>query len=116
MPWFPQLRPAAHVLTTVTSRPESDIAITDAGQKAVSNDRGFPLVQGLAGAEVCGLSAEHGRLRLAANTASTVHVGDKLLLTPQDIGVTCNLYDFIHAVHHDSLVAMWPVAARGYFR
>jgi D-serine deaminase-like pyridoxal phosphate-dependent protein len=56
------------------------------------------------------------RLRLSADTASTVQVGDKLQLTPQDIGVTCNLYDFMHAVHHDSLVAVWPVAARGYFR
>ena len=110
------LQPAAHVLTTVTSRPEPDIAIADAGQKAVSNDRGLPLVKDIAGAEVNGLSAEHGRIRLTANAAPGVQVGDKLQLTPQDIGVTCNLYDFIHAVRQDTLVAVWPVAARGYFR
>jgi D-serine deaminase-like pyridoxal phosphate-dependent protein len=113
---LPALQPAACILTTVTSRPEPDIAITDAGQKALSNDRGFPLVQGVAGAEVSGLSAEHGRIRLTANATPGVQVGDKLQLTPQDIGVTCNLYDFIHAVRQNTLVAVWPVAARGYFR
>ncbi len=113
---LPQLQPAAHILTTVTSRPEPDSVITDAGQKAVSNDRGFPLVQGMAGAEVHSLSAEHGRLRLAADATPAVQVGDKLQLIPQDIGVSSNLYDFIHAVRHDTLVAVWPVAARGYYR
>jgi D-serine deaminase-like pyridoxal phosphate-dependent protein len=113
---LPQLQPAAHILTTVTSRPEPDSIITDAGQKAVSNDRGFPVVQNIAGAEVHNLSAEHGRLRLATGTAPAVQVGDKLRLIPQDIGVSSNLYDFIHAVRHDTLVAVWPVAARGYYR
>jgi D-serine deaminase-like pyridoxal phosphate-dependent protein len=113
---LPHLQPAAYILTTVTSRPEPDSAIIDAGQKAVSNDRGLPLVQHSAGAEVNGLSAEHGRLRLAADVAAALHVGDRLQLIPQDIGVSSNLYDFIHAVRHDTLVAVWPVAARGYYR
>jgi D-serine deaminase-like pyridoxal phosphate-dependent protein len=113
---LPQLQPAAHILTTVTSRPEPDSVITDAGQKAVSNDRGLPVVQQIAGAEVLNLSAEHGRLRLAVGATPAVQVGDKLQLIPQDIGVSSNLYDFIHAVHHDTLVAVWPVAARGYYR
>jgi 3-hydroxy-D-aspartate aldolase len=113
---LPQLRLAAHVLTTVTSRPEPDIVITDAGQKAMGNDRGLPLVKDVAGAEVYGLNAEHGRLRLVTGAAPSIQVGDKLQLTPQDIGVTCNLYDFMHTVRHDTLVAVWPVAARGYYR
>jgi D-serine deaminase-like pyridoxal phosphate-dependent protein len=113
---LPQLRPAAHVLTTVTSRPEPDIVITDAGQKAMGNDRGLPLVKDVAGADVYGLNAEHGRIRLVTSTAPPVQVGDKLQLMPQDIGVTCNLYDFMHAVRHDALMAVWPVAARGYYR
>jgi D-serine deaminase-like pyridoxal phosphate-dependent protein len=113
---LPQLQPAAYILTTVTSRPEPDSAIIDAGQKAVSNDRGFPLVQDRTGAEVNGLSAEHGRLRLAADATPPLHVGDKLRLLPHDIGVSSNLYDVIHAVRHDTLVAVWPVAARGYYR
>jgi D-serine deaminase-like pyridoxal phosphate-dependent protein len=116
MALLPQLRPAAHVLTTVTSRPEPDIVITDAGQKAMGNDRGLPLVKDVAGAEVYGLNAEHGRIRLVTSAAPLVQVGDKLQLIPQDIGVTCNLYDFMHTVRQDTLVAVWPVAARGYYR
>src|SRR5262249_512839 len=38
-----QFTPAARILTTVTSRPEPGTAITDAGQKAVSVDRGLPV-------------------------------------------------------------------------
>jgi D-serine deaminase-like pyridoxal phosphate-dependent protein len=47
-PYWPHLKPAAHVLTTVTSRPEPGIAITDAGQKAVGIDLGLPQVMSLA--------------------------------------------------------------------
>jgi D-serine deaminase-like pyridoxal phosphate-dependent protein len=111
-----QLHVAAHIVTTVTSRPEPTAVITDSGQKAVGNDRGLPLVKDVAGAEVYGLNAEHGRIRLTANAANSVQVGDRLQLIPQDIGVSCNLYDFMHAVRHDALVAVWPVAARGHYR
>ena len=112
----PQLKPAARVMTTVTSRPQADTAITDAGQKAVSVDRGLPVAADLAVAKVTSLSAEHCRLHLESAADGQPHLGDKLWLTPQDIGTCVNLYDYIHAARHDHLEAVWRVAARGQYR
>ena len=114
--YCPQLKPAARVLTTVTSRPQADTAITDAGQKAVSVDRGLPVAADLGGAKVTSLSAEHCRLQLESAADGRLHLGDKLWLTPQDIGTCVNLYDYIHAVRNDQLEAVWRVAARGQYR
>jgi D-serine deaminase-like pyridoxal phosphate-dependent protein len=112
----PQFRPAARVLTTVTSLPEPGTIITDAGQKAVSVDRGLPEVQGLPQATVSALSAEHCRLRLDDIPARPLALGDQLWLTPRDIGTCMNLYDYIYAVRDDRLEALWRVAARGQYR
>jgi D-serine deaminase-like pyridoxal phosphate-dependent protein len=115
-PFLPHLQSAARVLTTVTSQPAPDTAITDTGQKAIGSDRGLPVAADIPGAVVMGLSAEHCRLRLDGNAAGKMALGEKLWLTPWDIGTCTNLYDFMHAVRHDTLEAVWPVAARGYYR
>jgi 3-hydroxy-D-aspartate aldolase len=114
-PYRASLTPAARVLTTVTSRPQSDTAITDAGQKAVSVDRGLPLVD-VSEATVSSLSAEHCRLQLTGVAQEAVHLGDTLWLTPYDIGTCTNVYDYIHAARDGHLEAVWRVAARGQYR
>jgi D-serine deaminase-like pyridoxal phosphate-dependent protein len=113
---LPQLRQAAHVLTTVSSRPQPDTAITDAGQKAIGIDLGLPVVVGIAGATAARLSAEHCALQLEERTREKVSLGDKIRLTPWDIGTCVNLYDAIYAIRNDILEAIWPVAARGQYR
>lgn len=114
-PYCPQLTPAARVMTTVTSRPEPETVITDAGQKAVSVDRGLPVPVDLPQATVTSLSAEHCRLQLAG-AADQIQLGAKLWLTPRDIGTCTNLYDYMHAVRAGQLEAVWRVAARGLYR
>ncbi len=114
-PHRPYLTPAARVLTTVTSRPQPDTAITDAGQKAVSVDRGLPTVN-VPDATVSSLSAEHCRLQLAGAAQAAVHLGDTLWLTPYDISTCTNVYDYLHAIRDDHLEAVWRVAARGHYR
>jgi D-serine deaminase-like pyridoxal phosphate-dependent protein len=110
------LRPAARVLTTVTSRPEPGTAITDAGQKAVSIDLGLPTVADVPGAAAAGLSAEHCRLHLDGEAESKVELGQKIWLIPWDISTCVNLYDSLYAVRHGVLERVWPVAARGHYR
>jgi 3-hydroxy-D-aspartate aldolase len=112
----PQFKPAAKVLATVTSRPEPGTAIVDAGQKAVGIDTGLPVAQGVPGATVVGLSAEHGRLRLQDDGDSQLALADKIWLIPWDIGTCVNLYDYIHAVRDGQLEVVWDVAARGRYR
>ena len=62
------------------------------------------------------LSAEHGRLRLQDEADGKVALGDKVGLTPWDIGTCVNLYDYIHAVRDGKLEVVWKVAARGQYR
>jgi 3-hydroxy-D-aspartate aldolase len=113
---LPQLQPAARILTTVTSRPEPTTAITDAGQKAVSVDRGLPDVAEFPEATAVSLSAEHCRLQLTAEADRRLRPGDQVWLIPADLGTCVNLYDYMHAVRHDRLEAVWSVAARGQYR
>lgn len=115
-PHRPQFTPAARVMATVTSRPEPGVAIADAGQKAVSTDLGLPVAAHLPEATVTSMSAEHCRLHLAGSAAGTLRLGDKLWLTPYDMGTCVNLYDYIHAVRDGHLEAVWRVAARGQYR
>lgn len=112
----PQFKPAARVMTTVTSRPEPGTAIVDAGQKAVGIDTGLPVSEDIPGATVMALSAEHGRLQLQDDAESKVALADKIWLTPWDIGTCVNLYDYIHAVRDGKLEVVWDVAARGRYR
>lgn len=110
------LHSAARVLTTVTSRPQPDTAITDSGQKAVGIDRGLPTLDDFPHAEVVGLSAEHCRLRLDEQTASTLNPGDKIWLTPWDMDTCVNLYDNLYVARQGKLDFVWSVAARGRYR
>jgi D-serine deaminase-like pyridoxal phosphate-dependent protein len=100
----------------VTSRPEPGTAIVDAGQKAIGLDTGLPVAQDIPGVTAIELSAEHGRLRLQEESDSKLAPGDKLWLTPWDIGTCVNLYDYIHAVRDGTLEVVWDVAARGRYR
>jgi len=109
----PQFQPAAKVLATVTSRPEPGLAIIDTGQKAIGADTGLPVVDGILGASVLSLSAEHGSLKLEGDADRSLDLGDKLWLVPWDIGTCANLYDYIHAARGGRLEAVWQVAARG---
>ena len=113
---LPQLHQAAHVLTTVSSHPEPDTAITDAGQKAIGIDLGLPVVVGLPGATAARLSAEHCVLQLDEMAQGKVALGDKIWLMPWDISTCVNLYDNIYAIRNNILEAVWPVAARGQYR
>jgi len=115
-PYWPHLQPAVHVLTTVTSRPEPGLAITDAGQKAVGIDLGLPQVTSMTGVETTGLSAEHCRLRLHASAQTALQTGQKLWLRPWDLGTCTNLYDLIWGVRQGKIETSWPVAARGQYR
>jgi D-serine deaminase-like pyridoxal phosphate-dependent protein len=112
----PRFKPAARVMATVTSRPEAGTAIVDAGQKAIGSDAGLPVAEAIPGASVVSLSAEHGRLRLPEEADGKITLGDKLWLTPWDMGTCVNLYDYIHAVRDGKLEAIWDVAARGRYR
>jgi len=112
----PQLDTAARVLGTVISRPESGLAWLDVGQKAISIDAGLPAVDNMAGVTVLSMSAEHGGITLESDVGQALDLGEKVWLTPRDIGACVNVYDYINGVRNGRLEAVWDVKARGLYR
>lgn len=85
----------------------------DAGYKALATDGGIPRV--LAGmppeTEYLFMGDEHGALISSAGPLPGI--GDRIILTASHCDPTVNLYDSCHVVRGDTLIAIWPVDARG---
>ena len=110
---IPDLRPAARILTTVMTHQDEGLVWLDAGQKATSIDTGLPQVDGIPGASVSRMSAEHGGMVLEEGASWDIDLGSKVWLIPHNIANTVNVYDYIHATRDGKLEAVWEVAARG---
>ena len=102
---------ALTVLVTVISRPRPEMAIVDAGLKAVTPEFGDPTVL-VEGAAWHDFSEEHGEVALSG-PAQGLRVGDKIELIPRHGCTTVNLYDRYHVIEDGAHSATWRVAARG---
>ncbi len=109
----PDLRPAARILTTVMTSQDEGLVWLDAGQKATGIDTGLPRVDGIPGASINRMSAEHGGMILEQNASWNIDLAGKVWLIPHNIANTVNVYDFIHVTRDDRLEAVWEIAARG---
>jgi D-serine deaminase-like pyridoxal phosphate-dependent protein len=101
---------ALTLLCTVTSRPDEQTAILDAGMKAVTFEFGMPELIGLPGASFSFLSEEHGHLYLED---ANPRVGDRVEVIPSHGCTTINLHDRFYAVRGERLEAVWEIAGRG---
>lgn len=103
---------AVTVLGTVISRPREDLAVIDAGLKALSIDLGLPTVKGLDGAEIKTLTdEEHGRLVLSGE-ARRVAVGDRVELVPTHGCTTIPLHSAYVAIKEGVAVDVLPIMSR----
>jgi D-serine deaminase-like pyridoxal phosphate-dependent protein len=89
--------------------------ICDAGRKALSTDAVPPRPVGLEGVVSVGLSAEHGKLELAA-PSPTPRLGDRIAFLVGYADTTVPLHDEAYGVRDGAVAAVWPVAARGRLR
>jgi len=110
-----QFKPALSILTTVISRPEQDIVITDAGLKTMTSEFGMPVLRGIKGAELIKLSEEHGKIHLERDIPE-LKTGDKVEIIPSHGCTTINLHDYYFGIRADRLETVWKVAARGKIR
>jgi len=105
------------VLTTVMSRPSSDLAIVDCGTKGISIGPGMPRVFLMSGEtsefEFVRASDEHGSIDLKGCDLS---IGDRLLLVPDNVDPTVNLYDGYLGMRSGRVTETFPVTARGQVR
>jgi 3-hydroxy-D-aspartate aldolase len=98
----------------VVSANHDGLVTIDAGFKALSTDGGgATVVRGApADARFAFMGDEHAAL-IADGIGLSLQPGDAVTLTVPHCDPTVNLYDTYHVVAADTLVAMWPVSARG---
>ena len=101
------------VLTTVYSKPTADLAIVDAGFKAIATDKPFPAEARAYPGSVFAFSGdEHGRFFLE-NSVRKVALGDRVEFVVPHCDPSVNLYDRMFGVRGDAVEAVWKVDARG---
>lgn len=98
----------------VVSANTPGMATIDAGFKALSTDAEPPKVLGGApdGSRYFFMGDEHGAILPPPGTTTPV-LDDRVILGAPHCDPTVNLYDTYHVVDGDTLVALWPVSARG---
>jgi D-serine deaminase-like pyridoxal phosphate-dependent protein len=98
----------------VVSANTPGMVTVDAGFKALSTDAEPPSVVGgaPAGSRYFFMGDEHGAILPPPGTTPP-GLDDRVILGAPHCDPTVNLYDTYHVVDGDTLVALWPVSARG---
>jgi D-serine deaminase-like pyridoxal phosphate-dependent protein len=110
----PAFEPSLFVDARVVSANHAGLVTIDAGFKSLSTDGGKACV--IAGAPVDSdflfMGDEHAAL-IGADIGARLQPGDWVSLLVPHCDPTVNLYDHYHVVRGNTLVALWPVSARG---
>ena len=103
-----------YVQTSVVNINHPDYAVTDAGLKSFATDGPFPIISrgAPAGAAYRYKGDEHGAIEYA-NGFEKLALGDRVECIAPHCDPNVNLFDDYHVVRGDTLVEIWPVAARG---
>ena len=106
--------PSLAVDARVVSANHAALVTIDAGFKSLSTDGGVAQVQRGAAPETifAFMGDEHAAL-VAPGIGTALRPGDPVTLTVPHCDPTVNLYDHYHVVADETLVAIWPVSARG---
>ncbi len=107
------------VLARVISRPSPDVAVLDAGSKALTAEKGpfssagdsHGVIRGYPDCQIDRLWEEHGRVRLTAD-ARHLRVGDLVEIIPTHVCPTVNLARQLVCVRRGRVEETWAVAAR----
>ncbi|WP_459616389.1 DSD1 family PLP-dependent enzyme [Bordetella sp. 2513F-2] len=103
------------LLSGVMSAAAPGRAVLDAGLKSTTVECGLPAVHGRAGVHYVAANDEHGVLRIDAGAAAPAP-GEMLKLVPSHVDPTFNLHDELVVYRDDTVVDVWPIAARGLSR
>lgn len=106
--------PSLGVDTRVVSANYGAMVTIDAGFKSLSTDGGVAMVSHGAPADTMFMFTgdEHAAL-IGPDIGLHLQPGDLVRLTVPHCDPTVNLYDNFHVVQDNTLVAIWPVSARG---
>jgi 3-hydroxy-D-aspartate aldolase len=110
---IPPFEPALLVQTAVVSTNAESWVTIDGGLKCFATDGPKPMIH--SGTNRAGkfefFGDEHGML---IPLGARPQLGDRIELVVPHCDPTVNLHDVYHVVEGDTLVALWPVAARGW--
>ena len=110
---YSDFEPSLTVLTTVLNAQYEGRATTDAGAKANTINRPWPIIAGETGMTYTAGSDEFGSIRYEADASRTYAVGDKLELIVSHCDPVVNLYEQLYGVRGDTVEVVWPIAGRG---
>ncbi len=111
-----EFKQALTLLATIISRPTSELAIIDAGMKAVSLEFGMPQLKiDNRVAELYKLAEEHGYIKLTSVSDKRFNIGDKIEIIPSHGCTTINLHEKFYGIRNDVVETIWPIEARGKF-
>lgn len=110
---YTDFEPSLTTLTTVLHDQCVRQVSTDAGAKACTINRPWPIVKGETGLSYTATSDEFGVLSFGDDASRSYKVGDKLELIVSHCDPVVNLYDYIFATRNDRVVNVWPIAGRG---
>ncbi|MBT3373353.1 MAG: DSD1 family PLP-dependent enzyme [Rhodospirillaceae bacterium] len=102
------------VQTSVVNINHPGYAVTDAGLKSFATDGPFPIIAcgAPAGASYRYMGDEHGAIDYG-KASDRLGLGDKVECIAPHCDPNVNLFNHYHVVRGDTLVEIWPVAARG---
>ncbi len=106
---------ALAVLSTVTSRPQQNRIVTDAGKKTMSSDTAMPEPRGVKDVESISFSAEHGVITTTSPNTD-LNIGDTLEWIVGYGDTTVALHDEVYGVREGQIEVIWPILARGKVR
>jgi D-serine deaminase-like pyridoxal phosphate-dependent protein len=110
----PPFATALTVDASVVSTNAAGMVTIDAGLKAFATEAGPPPIRegAPAGSTYRFMGDEHGGITLPAGEAPPP-LGSRIVLATPHCDPTVNLHDAYHVIDGDTLVAIWPVTARG---
>ncbi len=97
------------VLTTVISTRGPGHAVVDCGVKAMSGERGLPVVKNIPGVQVKAMHAEHGLIEIEANSAARLEVGQQIELWVHYSDATINLHSSLYGVRHGKIEEVFQI-------
>lgn len=101
------------IMTTVLNAQHVGRATSDAGAKACTINQPWPIIKGETGMSYRSTSDEFGNILYEDNPSRIYQVGDKLELIVSHCDPVVNLYDQMYVIKDETVVAIWPIAARG---
>jgi D-serine deaminase-like pyridoxal phosphate-dependent protein len=109
---YDDFQPSLTILTTVVNDQYVGRVTTDAGAKACTINKPWPIIKGENGMSYRSTSDEFGTI-IYDDPSRTYRVGDKLELIVSHCDPVVNLYDKIYVTRNDMVEAIWSIAARG---